>query len=52
MIVDRDEAVVTADDEATSAQIADCTDENVARALGVKILPRLSASGLTSPAAC
>ena len=37
MIVDRDEAAVTAlADEATSAQIADCTDENALRALGVK----------------
>ena len=36
MIVDRDEAAVTAlADEATSAQIADCTDENALRALGV-----------------
>ena len=33
MIVDRDEAAVTAlADEVTSAQIADCTDENAARA--------------------
>ena len=37
MIVDRDEAAVTAlADEVTSAQIADCTDENALRALGVK----------------
>ena len=37
MIVDRDEAAVSAlADEVTSAQIADCTDENALRALGVK----------------
>ena len=37
MIVDRDEAAVsTLADEVTSAQIADCTDENALRALGVK----------------
>ena len=37
MIVDRDEAAVTAlADEVTSAQIADCTDENALHALGVK----------------
>lgn len=37
MIVDRDEAVVTAlAGEVTSAQIADCTDENVLLSLGVK----------------
>ena len=36
MIVDRDEATVTAlADEATDAQIADCTDEAALRALGV-----------------
>ena len=38
MIVDRDEAAVTAlADEETSAQIADCTDENALRALGVPV---------------
>lgn len=54
MIVDRDEAAVTAlADEATSAQIADCTDENALRALGVKTsTSALSASGRISPAAC
>ena len=37
MIVDRDEAAVTAlASEVTSAQIADCTDENVLRELGVQ----------------
>lgn len=37
MIVDRDEAAVTAlMADATSAQIADCTDENVLRSLGVQ----------------
>lgn len=37
MIVDRDEAVVNAlAGEVTSAQIADCTDENVLLSLGVK----------------
>ena len=36
MIVDRDEATVTAlADEATDAQIADCTDEAALRAIGV-----------------
>ena len=37
MIVDRDEAAVSAlADNVTSAQIADCTDENALRALGVQ----------------
>ena len=37
MIVDRDEAAVSAlADDVTSAQIADCTDENALRALGVQ----------------
>lgn len=37
MIVDRDEAAVTAlMADATSAQIADCSDENVLRSLGVQ----------------
>ena len=41
MIVDRDEAAVTAlADEVTSAQIADCTDENALRALGAEVTER------------
>lgn len=54
MIVDRDEAAVTAlADEVTSAQIADCTDENALHALGVKNFDLCFVCiGRISPAAC